>query len=95
MKLPYDHSPAQTHEQKAEIIYPCTWTYKVIGEDCTLLRDAIVVACSPHAVNISHSQSSSKGKYHSMNAELVVPDEGVRLRIYQLLKGNSAVKIVL
>ncbi|MDK9708713.1 MAG: DUF493 domain-containing protein [Desulforhopalus sp.] len=88
------HSPATTPE-RPEIEYPCTWTYKVIGEDCTLLKDVIVSACSPHPVTIRHSNSSSKGKYHSMNAEIVVPDEGVRLQIYEALKGSSAVKIVL
>ena len=81
--------------ERPEIEYPCTWTYKVIGEDCTLLKDVIVSACSPRPVTIRHSNSSSKGKYHSMNAEIVVPDERVRLEIYEVLKGSSAVKIVL
>jgi len=81
--------------ERPEIEYPCTWTYKVIGEDRSLLRDVITKACSPHAVIVSHSHSSSKGKYHSLNAELVLPDEMARLRIYEILKANSAVKIVL
>ncbi|MFH0785202.1 MAG: DUF493 domain-containing protein [Pseudomonadota bacterium] len=78
-----------------EIKYPCIWTYKVIGENRSLLKDVILAACAPHAVLISHSHSSSKGKYHSVNAELVVPDETARLRIYEVLKNSSAVKIVL
>ena len=78
-----------------EIEYPCTWTYKVIGEDRTRLRDVIVDACSPHAVAISHSHTSSTGKYHSVNAELIVPDATTRIRIYETLKNNAAVKIVL
>jgi putative lipoic acid-binding regulatory protein len=77
------------------IEYPCNWIYKVVGEDRTLLRDVIIKACLPHAVTISYSQSSSKGKYHSINAELVIPDETARLRIYEILKSHSAVKIVL
>ena len=80
---------------KPEIEYPCTWVYKVIGEDCTLLKDIIVSACAPREVTISHSHTSSKGKYHSLNAELVVPDETIRLAIYQTLKENPAVKIIL
>ncbi len=87
-------SSADTPE-RPEIDYPCTWTYKVIGENHDLLRDVIVAACSPHAVMISRSHRSSKGKYHSVNAELVVPDETARLRIYEILKNHSAVKIVL
>jgi len=80
---------------RPEIDYPCTWVYKVIGEDCTLLKDIIVSACAPEKVKISHSHTSSKGKYHSLNAELVVADETVRLAIYENLKQHPAVKIVL
>jgi uncharacterized protein len=78
-----------------EIQYPCVWTYKVIGEDRDLLQNVILEACSPHPVIISLSHSSSKGKYHSVNAELVVPDETVRIKIYEILQKNSAVRIVL
>jgi hypothetical protein len=80
---------------RPEISYPCLWVYKVIGEDCTLLTDIIVSACSPLPVTVSHSHSRSKGKYHSLNAELMVPDEDFRLKIYESLKNNPAVKIVL
>ncbi len=83
------------NDEKAQIDYPCTWVYKVIGEDCSMLKDVIVSACSPLDVMISHSQSSSRGKYHSLNAELVVPDEAVRLRIYNLLQDSPFVKVVL
>lgn len=82
-------------QDSPEIQYPCSWTYKVIGKDRTLLRDVILKACSPHAVTISHSHSSSKGKYHSINAELIVPDATTRTRIYEILKSHAAVKIVL
>jgi putative lipoic acid-binding regulatory protein len=90
-----NQSSSPNASDRPEITYPCTWTYKVIGEDRTELREVITAACSPNAVLISHSHSSSKGKYHSVNAELVVPDETVRLRIYETLKNSAAVKIVL
>lgn len=81
--------------RKPEIEYPCHWVYKVIGEDCTLLKDAIEKACAPLAVIISLSQSSSKGKYHCLNSEVEVPDEQTRLNIYESLKASPAVKIIL
>jgi uncharacterized protein len=90
-----NQSPSPNAPDRPEIAYPCTWTYKVIGEDRAQLKEVITAACSPHAVLLSHSHSSSKGKYHSVNAELVVPNETVRLRIYEILKSNAAVKIVL
>lgn len=82
-------------QEHADLEYPCTWIYKVIGEDCTLIKDVITKSCSPLPVSITHSHSSSKGKYHSLNAELVVPSEEVRLQIYERLKTDPAVKIVL
>ena len=44
---------------------------------------------------VSPSRRSSKGRYVSVNAELVVPDEAVRLAIYERLKMSAAVKLVL
>ncbi len=82
-------------KEKPDITYPCSWAYKVIGEDCTLLKDVLERACAPHHPKISHSQTSRKGKYHSLQAELVVPSEEVRLAIYQQLQAEPAVKIVL
>jgi len=81
--------------EQLEIEYPCTWVYKVIGQDCTLLKDVIVLACAPENVTISHSNSSSKGKYHSLNAELIVKSEVTRLAIYETLKNHPVVKLVL
>jgi len=81
--------------ERPEIKYPCAWVYKVIGVDCTLLKDIIVAACTPLEVAISHSHTSSKGKYHSLNAKVFVPDETVRLKIYETLKNHPSVKIVL
>jgi len=90
-----NQNPCRQAPERPEITYPCAWAYKVIGEDCSLLKDAIVSACSPLPVKISHSHTSSKGKYHSLNAELEVPSEEVRLKIYAALKNSPAIKIIL
>ncbi len=82
-------------QERPELDYPCTWEYKVIGEDCNLLEEAIISACSPLGVKISYSHSSSSGKYHSLNAELEVPTEEVRLAIYERLKSSPAIKVIL
>lgn len=91
----HSNNPPQGSTERPEIEYPCTWVYKVIGEDCSLLKDVIVTACSPLPVKISHSNKSSKGKYHSLNAELEVPTEEFRLKVYETLKCCPAVKIIL
>ena len=90
-----NNKPSENGLERPEIDYPCTWIYKVIGEDCSLLKDVITSACEPLEVSISHSHMSSKGKYHSLNAELVVTSEEVRLSIYETLKNAPAVEIVL
>lgn len=94
MTLKTKNQPQETPE-RPDIDYPCIWVYKVIGEDSTLLREIITKACAPLDVTVSLSHSSSKGKYHSLNAELLVPDEDFRLKIYESLRNNPAVKIVL
>ena len=81
--------------ERPEIEYPCSWVYTVVGQDCSLLKDAIINACGPQSVTISHSRSSSGGKYHSLNAELTVDSEEDRLAIYDSLKANPVVKLVL
>jgi putative lipoic acid-binding regulatory protein len=81
--------------KRPEIEYPCTWIYKVIGQDCTILKEIIISTCAPQDVRITHSNTSSGGKYHSLNAELTVHDEATRLGIYDTLKNSSGVKFVL
>ncbi len=81
--------------ERPEIDYPCSWIYKVVGRDRTLLEEVIITACAPEDVTISHSNASSSGKYHSLNAELTVKDEATRLAIYESLKCHPIVKLVL
>ncbi len=87
--------PQAPRKQRLEIIYPCIWSYTIIGEDCESLREAILTACAPNPVQITHSHTSSGGKYHSMEARLEVRDEAGRLAIFDLLKTHPAVKILL
>jgi hypothetical protein len=77
-----------------EISYPCIWSYKVIGEDRELLKEAILVACAPDPVQISYSRSSRGGKYHSLEARIEVRDEESRLAIFARLKSHPAVKVL-
>lgn len=83
-----------TTRKRPEISYPCTWNYKVIGEDRDFLREAILVACAPDPVEISVSRSSRGGRYHSLEASIEVRDEQMRLAIFDRLKNHPAVKIL-
>lgn len=90
-----ENTPLTTHPEKPEIDYPCKWVYTIIGEDTQILKELILTACAPTDVDITHSHSSSGGKYHSLKATLTVENEEIRLQIYALLKSHPAVKIVL
>jgi len=80
---------------KTEFKYPCQWSYRIIGEDEKLLRDAAASAVGNKKYKLSVSNRSSGGKYHSLNLELIVNDEAERLRIFNHLNKDPAIKFVL
>lgn len=82
-------------EEQLIIEYPCSWDYKVIGEDPTLIKDAVTRICAPVTPTLTYSNSSSGGKYHSFKATLIVDSEERRLAIFQALKHDPAIKMVL
>ena len=82
-------------KRKAHIEYPCTWAYKVIGTDEETMRQAVREIIKDETCSIRLSNSSSTGKYHCLDIELVVCSEEERLKIYEYLKNHSAIKIVL
>ena len=83
------------HQSKPEINYPCPWLFKVIGGGREAIAAAIaeVVREAPHIVTFSHS--SSCGRYHSFNLELVVESETHRDQLYHDLAACPVVKVVL
>ena len=85
-----DHRHNRPH-----IVYPCIWSYKVIGEEADLLRQAILLACAPHPVKIAAGRSSRGGRYHSLEATIEIGDEQTRLTIFERLQNHPAVKILL
>ena len=80
---------------KAEIEYPCAWNYKVIGLDAEALQHAVAVVLGEQQYLLTHSRSSSGGKYQSMQLETVVENEDRRNGIFNALKNHAAVRMVL
>ena len=80
---------------KIEIDYPCKWSYRIIGSDEKLLRAAAKSAVGNKKYTLSVSNRSSGGKYHSLNLELRVINENERLRIFENLKNEAAIKFIL
>lgn len=81
--------------EKLALEYPCPWSYKVIGSDQALLRQAIVSVVRERPCQILVSNRSRTGKYQSMHLELEVRDEAERTAIYQALKEHADIMLVM
>ncbi|MDH3393600.1 MAG: DUF493 domain-containing protein [Desulfobulbaceae bacterium] len=80
---------------KAVIEYPCTWNYKVIGLDAEAVQKAVAVVLGEQKYLLTHSRSSSGGKYQSLHLETVVESEERRNAIFNALKNHAAVRMIL
>ena len=84
-----------SRNQRPVIEYPCSWEYTVIGTDHTQLKEAVQLVCAPSDVVITVSHTSSKGKYLSVKARLLVESEEHRNSIFTMLKDHTAIHFVL
>jgi hypothetical protein len=81
-------------DKRPEIIYPCQWSYKIIGNNIDKMIEAIESAVSGLNYDVTPSNISKKGNYYSLNLTLTVPNKVVRDLIYQKLDSSDSVKIV-
>lgn len=81
--------------EKLELDYPCQWLYKIIALEEKALRDAVkeIFGTTQHV--LTHSNTSSNGKYISYNLELTVDSEESRNSFYVALKEHPAIKMVI
>lgn len=82
-------------KRKPDLTYPCPWVYKVVGADPDALRQAIAAVVGPRPHAVTPSRTSANGKYHSLNLALEVRDEAERLALYDGLRRQPAVRIVM
>lgn len=80
---------------KPRIDYPCPWLFKVIGVDREAVAVAIVEVVGEAEHLLTYANSSSGGKYHSFNLELVVESETHRDHFYRELAARAVVKVVI
>ena len=81
--------------RKPVMEYPCRWIYKIIGSDDRAIRRAVKEIVEGYDYTITPSNVSKTGKYHSLNLEVLVNDERHRTGIYDKLRNNPAVNMVL
>ncbi len=83
------------NEQKLELTYPCSWSYKLIASEAKALEKAIKDVIDEREHKLVHSKNSKGGKYVSMNLDLLVHNEDDRNFIYEALKAHQNIKMVL
>jgi len=80
---------------KPEIPYPCSWNYKLFGTDQDSIREAVAQTIIGCDYSLTPSRSSSQGKYHCMNLDIVVMNEEDRVGIFQALSSHPSFVLVL
>jgi len=82
-------------EEKLELVYPCSWTYKVIGHEKEALMQAIKDVINEREHDITDSKASKTGKYISMNLDMLIHNDDDRTFIFEALKNHQNIKMVL
>ena len=80
---------------KLELDYPCSWNYKLIGDEKKAMQKAIHDVILDREHSLTHSKASKTGKYISLNLELVITNEDERNFIFAALKAHQNIKMVL
>ncbi len=80
--------------EKASIVYPCEWVYKIIGSDKESVHGATASIIQDIAYQINDSNTRKTGKYLSFNVTVMVSDEAYRNKIYQAFKEHNDIKFV-
>lgn len=79
--------------KKAEIEYPCKWTYKIFGQVKTDMEEAVGHILSGKEFLLS--ESKRKGKFLSLSLELTVSSKEERDKLFHALKGSDSITMVL
>lgn len=77
------------------IVYPCQWSYRVIGRDRDGVRQAVESVLGEREFLLYYSKASSGGKYHSWNVDLVVRDEEERNALFGRFRSHPVVVMVI
>ncbi len=81
--------------KEVKIKYPCNWNYKIITPKEEELRKEIKDLLEKRICKLKKGKKSSKGKYTSLNLEILVYNDDDRKLLFEELKKMKAVKMVL
>ena len=80
---------------KPDIEYPCEWGYKLIGTDITTLQSVIFDILGERPYTTKGGNSSSKGKFHSLNMRCRVESQEDRDEIFKAFSDHKDIKMVI
>jgi putative lipoic acid-binding regulatory protein len=80
---------------KVEIVYPINWSYKVISKNRELLESSIKEIFLDRAYDLQFSKTSKTNKYTSLELSLVVHSDEDRIFIFDNLKKNKNIIMVI
>ena len=81
--------------QKANITYPTSWTYKIIATSVVDIQQAVAGVLKNKERSLTPSKTSSKGKFISMDLKLNVISEEDRTSIFHQIYAQQGIKMVL
>ena len=81
--------------EKPQIDYPCEWGYKIIGTDKVKLEAVVFEVMGVRDYKIKEGNSSSKGKFHSINSRCQVASQEDRDSIFKAFQEHPDVKMVI
>jgi uncharacterized protein len=82
-------------KEKLDIIYPCDWTYKVIGLDEGLIKNAVNKIFNKTPFTINKSNQSKTGKYVSFAVNTTVQSTEEKDFLFKKLNDHENIKFVL
>lgn len=85
----------ETPQERPEIVYPCSWTYRVIAVDAAHARSAIAQRLGTRPHRFGAGRTSRTGKYASLELELEVVDAADRDELFVAISAMAGVRFVL
>ncbi len=82
-------------DKKLELVYPCNWDYKVIIHKECDIQDITKSVFGNREHKVTKSNKSKADKYHSYKLTTLVHNDDDRKEIFEQLKKDENVKIVL
>ena len=82
-------------DKELGLSYPCNWEYKLIANSSDDLKNSIKELLGNRNYKFIFSKKSKNGKYNSFVLSLVVHSDKDRKNIYESLKKDKNIKVII